>query len=138
MGSSMKIHFQLINESGRAEKSEFLCRHEHTIFFIMQKFFIFSSAYNQKVTCRHFAVKKISVLCCVAQTDSDKNERRFLDALSESQAGWGLDFNILTPVIFTFTVTVMATDSVIIFQGLNWSKKYSSSVSHTVDIKLAT
>lgn len=58
--------------------------------------------------------------------------------LSESEVGLGLDFNILTLVIFTFTVTVMATDSVIIFQGLNWSKKYSSSVSHIVDIKLVT
>lgn len=58
--------------------------------------------------------------------------------LSESEAGLGLDFNILTQVIFTFRVTVMATDSVIIFQGLNGSKKYPSSVSHAVDIKLAT
>ena len=58
--------------------------------------------------------------------------------LSETEVGLGLDFNILTPVIFIFTVTVMATDSVIIFQGLNWSKKYSSRVSHTVDIKLVT
>lgn len=63
---------------------------------------------------------------------------RFLNELSKGEDGLGLDFHILTPVIFTFTVTVMATDSVIIFQGLNWSKKYSSSVSHTVDIKLAT
>lgn len=56
----------------------------------------------------------------------------------KSVAGFGLEFNTLTPVIFTFTVMVMATDSVIIFQGLNWSKKYPSSVSHTVDIKLVT
>lgn len=58
--------------------------------------------------------------------------------LFESEASLELDFNILTQVIFTFRVTVIATDRVIIFQGLNGPKKYSSSVSHIVDIKLAT